>query len=155
MPASLTTAGTLFRQNRDLPFVALEEGISYQLLLVNVNESMWVVRMRFRNGATMPTHQHTGEVMAFTLKGRWRYREHPEVYEEGSFVFEPVGSTHTLQALPTDKGETEIVFINRGTNRTLDASGRELGVVDARVMLDRYTTACREAGEPSPPVLKI
>lgn len=133
----------------------LGEGITFQLLLVNLGKSMWVVRMRLRAGAAMPTHRHTGEVLAFTLKGRWRYREHHEVYEEGSFVFEPAGSTHTLEALPSVADETEIVFVNHGCNRTLDASGQELGVVDAQAMLELYTKACCEAGGSVPSVLKI
>lgn len=52
--------------------------------------------LRVKRSGVLSRHQHTGPVIAQTLKGRWHYLEHDWWAEEGSFSFEPPGETHTL-----------------------------------------------------------
>lgn len=153
--AESTHPEALLRSENDLPFVPLEPGITFQLLKVNLEESMWVVRMRFSPGAAMPRHRHTGKVLAFTLKGSWRYREYGALYEAGSFVYEPAGSIHTLEIPSRNKGETEILFVNFGANVNYDERGEEDYVLDAKAMLEKYRAACREADYPEPGVIQV
>jgi len=49
-------------------------------------------------------HRHPNSVHVFVLKGRWHYLEHDWIAEEGSYVFEPPGETHTL-VVPDDVDE--------------------------------------------------
>ena len=56
----------LHRGEEELPFVALGDGTHLQLLQVDVEAGLWVIRTKFEPGVTVPTHKHTGEVFAFT-----------------------------------------------------------------------------------------
>jgi hypothetical protein len=52
-----------------------------------------LVRMDRRTGQV---HLHEGEVLAWTLEGRWGYLEYDEVATAGSFVYEPANTVHTI-----------------------------------------------------------
>ena len=90
----------MHRGESENPFVALGDGTHLQLLQVNVEAGLWVIRTRFEPGVVVPTHKHTGEVFAFTISGSWHYREYPEVNVAGSYLYEPAGSVHTLTVRP-------------------------------------------------------
>lgn len=60
-----------------LPFVPYQEGVDFQLLQVDSETGLWIIRVRFQPGVTLQRHRHTGEVYAFTLAGAWRYLEYP------------------------------------------------------------------------------
>ena len=92
----------LHRGENELPFVDLGDGSDLQLLQVDVEAGLWVIRTRFQPGYLVPTHKHTGEVFAFTHSGSWKYVEYPEVNTAGSYLFEPAGSVHTL-TVPDDQ----------------------------------------------------
>ncbi|MCU1353535.1 MAG: ChrR Cupin-like domain, partial [Acidimicrobiales bacterium] len=81
----------LHRSEDELPFVDLGDGAELQLLQVDVEAGLWVIRNRFPAGYVVPTHKHTGTVHAFTLSGSWHYAEYPEVNTAGSYLFEPAG----------------------------------------------------------------
>ncbi|MHA1543615.1 MAG: cupin domain-containing protein, partial [Alphaproteobacteria bacterium] len=102
MSAKIPTS--VFRDEKDLPFVKMAEGITFQVLDVNFEKDIWVTRMRFQPGVSIATHKHTGEVLAFTIAGAWKYREYREIYQTGSYVHEPVGSTHTLEIPAENQG---------------------------------------------------
>jgi anti-sigma factor ChrR (cupin superfamily) len=57
----------LHRGESELPFVALGDGTHLQLLQVDVEAGLWVVRTKFEPGVVVPTHRHTGEVFAFVV----------------------------------------------------------------------------------------
>ena len=84
------------RAEEELPFVPYQDGVVFQLLQVNIEAGLWVVRVRFEPGVTIQRHRHTGEVFAFTLSGSWHYLEYPDVNTAGSYLFEPAGAIHTL-----------------------------------------------------------
>src|SRR4051794_34516103 len=69
----------LHRGEDDLPFVTIDEGIELQLLQVDIETGLWVIRNRFQPGSRVQTHKHTGTVFAFTQSGSWKYEEYPEV----------------------------------------------------------------------------
>ena len=59
-----------FHRGEDqLPFVTFADGIKFQLLKVDIENALWVVRVRFDPGVTIQKHKHTGDVHAFTLEG--------------------------------------------------------------------------------------
>jgi 2,4'-dihydroxyacetophenone dioxygenase len=143
----------LHRSESELPFVAYQEGVTFQLLQADIEAGLWVARVRFQPGATIQRHKHTGEVFAFTLAGAWKYLEYPEVNRAGSYLFEPAGSVHTLQALKSNDGITDAWFAIRGANLNLDDKGNVESVLDAAMALEIYTTRCREEGHPVPNVI--
>ncbi len=143
----------LHRGEDELPFVSFGDGSSLQLLQVDVEAGLWVVRTRFVAGTTIPRHKHTGEVFAFTLAGAWRYLEYPEINRAGSYLFEPAGSVHTLHVPPDTKGLTDVWFAIRGANLNLDEAGNVTSVVDAAAVRDGYLGLCKAQGLRPPPVI--
>src|SRR4029453_9250320 len=124
----------LHRGESDLPFVDLGDGSELQLLQCDVEAGLWVIRTRFQPGYVVQTHKHTGEVFAFTIAGRWKYREYPEVNTAGSYLYEPAGSVHTLTVPADNDGVTDVWFAIRGANLNLDEAGNVTPVIDAAVM---------------------
>ena len=76
---------SLHRAEDELPFVPYQEGVVFQLLQVNIEGGLWVIRVRFEPGVTIQRHRHTGEVFAFTVSGSWRYLEYPDINTAGSY----------------------------------------------------------------------
>lgn len=143
----------LHRSESELPFVTYQEGVAFQLLQVDIEAGLWVVRVRFQPGSTIQRHKHTGEVFAFTLKGAWKYLEYPEVNTAGSYLFEPAGSVHTLHVLKSNQEVTDAWFAVRGANLNLDEQGNVESVLDAATVLEVYLARCREEGHPPPNVI--
>ena len=121
----------LHRAENDLPFVEFQEGVVFQLLHVNLEAALWVVRVRLEPGVTIQRHKHTGEVFAFTLSGSWKYLEYPEINTAGSYLYEPAGSIHTLHVPATNSEVTDVWFAVRGANLNLDEAGNVESVLDA------------------------
>lgn len=145
----------LHRGEDELPFVDLGDGSELQLLQCDVETGLWVIRTRFQPGYQVPTHKHTGEVFAVTLAGSWKYREYPEVNTQGSYLFEPAGSVHTL-IVPDDIAEpTDVWFAIRGANLNLDEEGNVVTVVDAAFIRDVYLGFCEAQGFGRPAVIGL
>jgi 2,4'-dihydroxyacetophenone dioxygenase len=144
----------ILRGESDLPFVSLGDGSTLQLLQVDVDQGLWVIRTRFTPGMTVDTHKHTGSVLAFTLSGSWKYLEYPnDVNRAGSYLFEPAGSVHTLH-VPADNEEiTDVFFAIHGANLNLDAEGNVTTVIDAGGIRDFYFAMCEADGHGRPPVI--
>src|SRR3954452_14508527 len=143
----------LHRGESELPFVNLGDGTELQLLQVDVEAGLWVIRSRCAPGTIVPTHKHTGEVFAFTLSGSWKYVEYPEVNTAGSYLYEPAGSVHTL-TVPADNTEvTEVWFAIYGANLNLDADGNITSIVDAGGIRDAYFALCEAQGFDRPDVI--
>ncbi len=137
----------------DAPFVDLGNGVELQVLKIDIEAGLWVIRNRFQPGLVVERHKHTGCVHAFTLSGSWKYLEYPEVNRAGSYLFEPAGSIHTL-IVPEDNTEvTDVWFAIQGANLNLDENDEIQMVIDAALIRDVYLGACEAAGLPRPPVI--
>ncbi len=144
---------SLHRAENDLPFVPYQEGVVFQLLQVNTETGLWVIRVRFEPGVTIQRHRHTGEVFAFTISGSWRYLEYPEINTAGSYLYEPSGAIHTLHVPVTNKGVTDAWFAIRGANLNLDEAGNVEAVLDAATVLEIYRAQCKALGLAAPKVI--
>lgn len=143
----------LHRGESDLPFVPYQEGVTFQLLQVDIEGGFFVVRVRGEPGRTIQRHKHTGEIFAFTSAGSWKYLEYPEVNTAGSYLYEPAGSVHTLHFPETNTEITDVSFVLHGANLNLDAEGNVESVLDASAALAVYCAACENAGLPRPNVI--
>jgi len=143
----------IHRGEDDIPFVDLGDGSELQLLQVDVELGLWVIRTRFQPGYLVPTHKHTGAVHAFTISGRWKYLEYPEENTAGSYLYEPAGSVHTLTVPEDVEGVTDVWFTIYGANLNLDEAGNVTTVIDAGLIRDAYFGLCEAAGLGHPPVV--
>lgn len=141
------------RGEEELPFVYFTDGVVFQLLQVNIDAGLWVVRTKFDPGTTVQRHRHTGQVFAYTTEGAWRYLEYPEINRAGSYLHEPAGSIHTLHALADTEGPTDVFFAVYGANLNLDDAGQVVSVLDAGTILNLYRGQCERAGLPQPDVI--
>jgi quercetin dioxygenase-like cupin family protein len=143
----------VMRSESDCPMVAAGEGVKLQLLQVDIEVGLWVIRNLFEPGARVQTHKHTGQVFAFTQSGCWKYDEYPERMTAGTYLFEPAGSVHTL-VVPEDNTEvTDVWFAIYGANLNLDADGNVESVLDAGFILEAYLALCEAEGHPRPNVI--
>lgn len=129
-----------------------DPGIRLKLLMADIEGQRFAVRMQFAPGLTVAPHKHTGEVHAFTRAGRWNYLEYPDSPDNvaGSYLFEPPGTTHTLQISP-DAGEpTDVLFVIYGAMLHLGADGAVLGVTDAQSCLEEYPRRLADQGVAGP-----
>jgi 2,4'-dihydroxyacetophenone dioxygenase len=155
MDAKTPIPVSFHRAEKDLPFVEFAEGITFQLLQVNIEGGYWVVRVRFEPGVTIQKHKHTGEVFAHTIAGSWKYLEYPEVNRPGSFLYEPAGAIHTLHVLESNTGVTDVFFVVHGANLDLDEQGNVENVLDAGAVLQLYLEQCKKDGHPRPKVIGL
>jgi 2,4'-dihydroxyacetophenone dioxygenase len=148
------TFPAIHRGAGELPFVKFGDDIETQLVHVRLSEGLWVARSRFRPGCVLQTHRHTGPVLGFTMGGAWHYRESAEqVNRAGSYLFEPAGSVHTLEALPDSDGPADAWFAIWGANLNLDADGNVESIADAPGMLAAYLALAKKQGFGTPPVV--
>jgi 2,4'-dihydroxyacetophenone dioxygenase len=91
-------------------WVPQTSSVSFRPLLLNVSQGYYVNLLRVKGAGVLSRHRHPGPVHGFVLKGSWRYLEHDWVAEQGTYVFEPPGETHTLVV---DEGVEEMItFFN-------------------------------------------
>jgi 2,4'-dihydroxyacetophenone dioxygenase len=134
----------------ELPFVDIGDGSKLKVLQVKEAEGLWIVENVFQANYEVQRHKHTGPVYAYTTSGAWQYKEYDYVNRAGSFLYEPTGSVHTLQAIEDD---TRVWFQMYGANLNLDADGNVESVVDGALTLAAYYMLCEAEGLPRPHVL--
>jgi 2,4'-dihydroxyacetophenone dioxygenase len=148
------TAPTAVHRGDDaLPWVDDGRGTATKLLVAKEREGLWIVRTRFQPGVLVQTHKHTGAVYAYTLSGAWQYLESEYVNREGSFLYEPAGSIHTLVVPESNTEVTDVWFQIYGANLNLGPEGEVESVTDAASVLGWYRHRCAKAGLGEPPVL--
>jgi quercetin dioxygenase-like cupin family protein len=144
----------IHRGQDELPFVDLGDGIELQVLHIDIEAGLWVIRNRFAPGSRVQRHKHTGEVFAFTLAGSWKYEEYPEVNTAGSYLYEPAGSIHSLVVPETNTEVTDVWFAITGANLNLDDAGNVELVIDAQLIRDTYVAMCEAAGHGVPDIVE-
>ncbi len=117
-------------------WIQLTEDVRQRPLLFDCTNGAWSNLLSIRPGGKLACHYHTGPVHAFTLKGSWRYLEHDWISAQGTFVYEPPGEIHTLQADP-EAGMTTF-FVTRGALIYTDAGGHQVGYEDVFTRLARF-----------------
>jgi len=157
LAAAMQANGVVSRQDareaillhdEDLPWVALPDGSLLQLLQVDLNQNLWVVRNRLKPGFCIDTHYHTGPVFAVTLSGEWFYKEYPDkVNKAGSYLYEPAHSIHTLTVAADAKEDAVVWFAVFGSNVNIDDKGNVTSVLDAATLLKVYRLLCAAEGK--------
>ena len=112
----------------------LHPGIKVHPLFLDPYNGIWVLRVKFAPGITLPMHFHTGCVHAYTMSGCWYYTEYPEQKQTaGCYLFEPGGSVHQFNTPLDNTEDTDAFFVVTGANINFatDASGAYMGTMDA------------------------
>ncbi|NLU74013.1 cupin [Streptomyces sp. HNM0575] len=143
--ADIVTVGALDLDGEPDAWVPQAENVSYRPLIFNVSNGYFVNLLRVKRNGVLSRHQHTGAVHAFNLRGRWHYLEHDWWAEEGSYVYEPPGGTHTLE-VPHGVEEMITLFHVTGAYVYVDVHGTPMAVEDACTKLARARRHYEEVG---------
>jgi len=101
--------------------------------------------LKVKRSGVLQRHRHSGQVHAYVLKGRWYYLEHDWVAEEGSYVYEPSGETHTL-TVPDDCSEMLTLFMIHGSLMYVDPDGNSTGFDDVFTRIEKYRAHFERVG---------
>jgi len=110
-------------------WVPLEENVWFRPLCLSAAQGYWMNLLRVRKAGVLSRHRHPQPVHGYVLKGRWRYLEHDWVAEEGGYVYEAPGETHTLVVDP-DVEEMITLFQVNGAMIYCDPDGNSTGFDD-------------------------
>ena len=110
-------------------WVPQAENVHFRPLCLNRSQGFWMNLLRVRKSGVLSRHRHSQGVHGWVLKGRWKYLEHDWTAEEGGYVYEPPGETHTL-IVPDDVEEMITFFQVNGNMYYVDPWGAPLGYED-------------------------
>ena len=106
-------------------------------LHLNTSLGYYVHILKVKKSGILQRHRHSGPVHAYVIKGRWFYPEHDWVANEGSYIFEPPGETHTL-TVPDDCDEMITLFTVFGALMYVDPYGKSTGYDDVFTRIALY-----------------
>lgn len=121
----------------------------FRPLCLSATQGYWVNLLKVTRAGVLSRHRHTNPVHGYVLKGRWHYLEHDWVPEQGGYVYEPPGETHTL-VVPDDVDEMITLFQVNGLMLYVDPDGNALGYEDVFskiVMCRKHYEECGLGGE--------
>ena len=90
--------------------------------------------LRVRRSSVLSRHRHQKAVHGFVLRGQWRYLEHDWVAQEGGYVYETPGETHTL--VVDNDAEMITLFKVDGAMIYVDPDGAARGYDDVFTKID-------------------
>lgn len=117
----------------------------FRPLMLNTLQGAWCNLLRVRRAGILSRHRHPAPVHGLVLKGRWRYLEHDWIANEGDYVFEPPGETHTL-TVPDDVEEMITFFTISGCMYYVDENGRNTGFEDVFTKIDMCAAHYEKVG---------
>ncbi|MCC2097371.1 MAG: 2,4'-dihydroxyacetophenone dioxygenase family protein [Hyphomicrobiales bacterium] len=129
----------------DRVWVPQAENVWFRPLCLNRSQGYWVNLLKVRKAGVLSRHRHPQAVHGYVIKGRWHYLEHDWIAEEGSYVFEPPGETHTL-VVPDDVDEMITLFQVNGIMYYVDPWGKPLGYEDVFTKIDMCRNHYSECG---------
>lgn len=134
--------------HNDFPWVDQGFGIEMKILRVSDSSGSWVIMNRFPPGTQLPTHRHSGAVTAITLQGKWGYLESDFTATEGSVIFEPANTSHTLKVADDIEEATIVFFTIEGSLTHYTEDGTIWGISDGHTQLAEYLRLAEDQGNP-------
>ena len=125
-------------------WVPQAENVWFRPLCLNASSGYWMNLLRVRKSGVLSRHRHAQAVHGYVIRGRWYYLEHDWVAEEGGYVYEPPGETHTL-VVPEDCAEMITLFQVNGIMLYVDPDGNAEGYEDvfSKIAMSRkHYAAC-------------
>ena len=121
------------------------ENVWFRPLCLKRSQGYWMNLLKVRKAGVLSRHRHPQPIHGFVLKGCWHYLEHDWVAEEGGYVYEPPGETHTL-VVPDDVEEMITYFQVNGVMCYVDPLGKVTGYADVFTKIDLCRKHFAEVG---------
>ena len=110
----------------------LHPGIKAYPLFLDPHNGLWVLRVKFAPGITLPLHFHTGTVHLYTMSGSWHYTEYPDQPQTaGCYLYEPGGSVHQFNTPASNTEDTDTFMVVAGANINFMPDAAFLNIMDA------------------------
>jgi quercetin dioxygenase-like cupin family protein len=141
-PPELVIADALPQDER--LWVPQAENVWFRPLCLAASRGYWVNLLRVRKSGVLSRHRHPQPVHGYVIRGAWRYLEHAWVANEGAYVYEAPGETHTL-VVDDDVAEMVTLFQVNGCMIYVDPEGGVEGYEDVFTKIDmcrRHFSAC-------------
>ncbi|MDB5733696.1 MAG: cupin [Alphaproteobacteria bacterium] len=116
-------------------WVPQAENVWFRPLCLCASRGYWMNLLRVRKSGVLSRHRHPQPVHGYVIKGRWPYLEHDWVAQEGGYVSEAPGETHTL-VVDEDVVEMITMFQVNGVMIYVDPDGGVLGYEDVFTKID-------------------
>jgi quercetin dioxygenase-like cupin family protein len=126
-------------------WVQQAENVWFRPLCLNRSGGYWMNLLKVRKSGVLSRHRHPQAVHGWVVKGRWHYLEHDWVAEEGGYVYEAPGETHTL-VVPDDVEEMITYFQVNGVMCYVDPYGEVMGYEDVFTKIDMCRTHFEAVG---------
>lgn len=126
-------------------WVPQAENVWFRPLCLNRSQGYWMNLLKVKKAGVLSRHRHPQPVHGYVIKGRWYYLEHDWVAEEGGYVYEPPGETHTL-VVPEDVDEMITYFQVNGVMCYVDPWGKVEGYEDVFTKIDMCRKHFSEVG---------
>jgi 2,4'-dihydroxyacetophenone dioxygenase len=88
-------------------------------------------------------------VIAYTVKGAWKYKEQDWIATPGSVVFEPAAISHQPETIEGYGDEVITLNITLGDTIHFDESGNIVGIENWRTGVARYLAYCKANNIPA------
>ncbi len=126
------------------PYVPYSNEVFLKALKIEPVSGTFVTLLKAPGHIVLPKHHHCGTVMVYTIKGKWKYREHDWTATAGSFVYETAGTVHT----PEGAGAGEIITLNIqvGDSLYMDEEDNIIAIENWKSLLKRYLDFCQSKG---------
>ncbi|WP_238529732.1 2,4'-dihydroxyacetophenone dioxygenase family protein [Pseudooceanicola batsensis] len=129
----------------DRIWVPQAPNVWFRPLCLNRSQGYWVNLLKVRKSGVLSRHRHPNTVHGYVIRGKWYYLEHDWVAEEGGYVMEPPGETHTL-VVPEDVEEMITLFQVNGVMSYVDPWGEPVGYEDVFTKIDMCRAHYAEVG---------
>lgn len=126
-------------------WVPQAKNVCFRPLCLSRSQGYWMNLLRVRKSGVLSRHRHPQAVHGFVLKGRWHYLEHDWEANEGSYVYEPPGETHTL-VVPEEVDEMITYFQVNGVMLYVDPFGEVTGYEDVFTKIEMCRRHYTEVG---------
>lgn len=123
----------------------LGPGLWSRPLHLNTTQGYYVHMLKVKRSGLLQRHRHSGHVHAWVIRGKWHYLEHDWVAEEGGYIYEPPGETHTL-VVPDDCQDMVTLFTVHGALIYVDPHGQAVGYEDVFTRTEKYRAHFESVG---------
>lgn len=125
-----------------VPFTPLSEKLLLKYFRIDPQRGEIVVSARFPPDQGFAPLYHTGPVIAHTLRGAWRFREHDWVSRAGDTVYEAAGSVRTVESVGDQEAFVFLVVV--GEFLFFDEGGNLIWQESWKTSQERYADYCAE-----------
>ena len=91
-------------ENLDSDWQPLSDGVMLRSLFKDPDSDYQVGMIKYRAGASVPLHHHTGDEHIYVISGS--QRDERGLYTAGSYIYNPQGSSHSVTS---DTGCTVLI----------------------------------------------